>query len=50
MMQDEMIEGMGGMMWGMGLFGMLILILVILLIIALLKYLFFDKRTPGKND
>lgn len=47
MMQDSMTNGMGGMMWGMGLFGLLILMLVILLIAALIKYLFYDKRGGG---
>lgn len=49
MMHDGMMEGMGGMMWGMGLFGLLLLILVILLIAALVKYLFLEKR-GGKDD
>jgi hypothetical protein len=31
----------GGMMWGMGLFGLVILILALLAIAALVKYLFF---------
>ena len=35
----------GGMMWGMGLFGLLILVVLILCAVALIKYLFFnDKR------
>jgi len=37
MMQDMMS---GGMMWGMGLFGLLVLVLVVLGIAALLKFLF----------
>jgi hypothetical protein len=32
---------MGGMMWGMGLGGLLALVIVVLLIAALVKYLFF---------
>ena len=41
-MQGMMGDGtMGGMMWGMGLFGLLGLILVLLLIAALVKYVFF---------
>jgi hypothetical protein len=32
----------GGMMWGMGLGGVLVLVLVILAIIALVKYIFFQ--------
>jgi hypothetical protein len=31
----------GGMMWGMGLIGVLAIILVVLVIAALVKYLFF---------
>ncbi len=34
----------GGMMWGMGLIGVLVLALLILGVAALVKYLFFDKR------
>jgi ABC-type transporter Mla subunit MlaD len=33
------------MMWGMGLFGLLILVVLVLFAVALIKYLFFnDKR------
>ncbi len=32
---------MGGMMWGMGLGGLLALVIAVLLIAALVKYLFF---------
>lgn len=42
-----MMDGMtgGGMMWGTGLFGLLILIVLVLAAVALIKYLFFsDKR------
>jgi len=38
-MMHEMMDG--GMMWGMGLFGLLALIVGILLAAALVKYLFF---------
>lgn len=35
----------GGMMWGMGLFGLLILVVLVLGAVALIRYLFFsDKR------
>jgi hypothetical protein len=34
----------GGMMWGMGLFGLLILVLVVLGAAALVKYLFFGGK------
>ena len=32
----------GGMMWGMGIFGLVALIVTVLLIAALIKYLFFS--------
>jgi hypothetical protein len=44
-----MMDGTG-MMWGMGLVGLLVLILVVLLIAALVKYLFFDKRGRSRDD
>jgi hypothetical protein len=31
----------GGMMWGMGLFGLLALVVALLVVAALVKYLFF---------
>jgi len=33
----------GGMMWGMGLIGILILLLLVLGVAALAKYLFFSR-------
>jgi hypothetical protein len=33
----------GGMMWGMGLIGLLVIIVLILAAAALVKYLFFSK-------
>ena len=45
MMNGTMNGMMGGnMMWGMGLFGLLIALLVVLGLGALIKYLFFDDR------
>ena len=42
-MMDEMMGG--GMMWGMGLFWLLILVVLVLGAVALIKYLFSnDKR------
>ena len=32
----------GGMMWGMGLYGLIALIITVLLIAALVKYVFFN--------
>jgi hypothetical protein len=40
-MMDGMNEMMQGMGWGMGLFGLLVLILFVLAVAALVKYLFF---------
>ena len=40
-MMDHMTDG--GMMWGMGLFGLLVIIVLILAAAALVKYLFFSK-------
>jgi hypothetical protein len=40
-----MIDHMtGGMMWGMGLIGILVLLLLVLGVAALAKYLFFGQR------
>jgi len=33
----------GGMMWGMGLLGLLVLVVLVLAAAALVKYLFFSK-------
>jgi len=40
-MMDHMMGG--GMMWGMGLIGLLLLIVLALGAAALIKYLFFDR-------
>lgn len=44
---DVMMDGMGGMMWGMGLLGLLVIMLLVLGNAALIKYLFFDSRRRG---
>ena len=36
-----MMHDMGGMMWGMGLFGLVLIVVVVLIAAALVKYLFF---------
>ena len=41
-MMDHMMGG--GMMWGMGLVGLLVLLILILAGAALVKYLFFGRR------
>ncbi|MGJ3260605.1 MAG: hypothetical protein ACFE0S_13480 [Rhodospirillales bacterium] len=43
-MGPDMFECMGGMMWGMGILGVLGAILLILGIAALVKYLIVEKR------
>ncbi len=40
-MMRGMDETMGGMMWGMGLFGILVLVIAVLFVAALIKFLFF---------
>ena len=39
---DQMMNG--GMMWGVGLIGLLVTIVLVLAAAALVKYLFFSKR------
>ena len=41
-MMDQMMGS--GMMWGMGLIGLLLLGVLVLGTAALIKYLFFDRR------
>ncbi len=41
---NEVMNGGGSMMWGMGWGGLLVVVLVVLGIAALAKYMFFDKR------
>ncbi len=41
---DGMLDWHGGMMWGMGLFGILGIVVLVLLIAALIKYLFFSQN------
>jgi hypothetical protein len=40
MMRDMMMDG--GMMWGMGLIGLLVILLLVLAVAALAKYVFFQ--------
>ena len=40
-MMDQMMGG--GMMWGMGLFWLLVFVVLVLAATALIKYLFFSK-------
>lgn len=39
-----MHDGMGGMMWGMGSVGVLVVIALVLAVAALIKYLRSDRR------
>ncbi len=41
-MMDQMIGG--GMMWGMGFIGLLIIVVLILSVAALVKYLFSNRQ------
>ena len=43
-MMNQMMDGMGGMMWGMGLLWLLVAALLVFGIAALVKYLFFSRR------
>ena len=36
-----MMSNMGGMMWGMGLFWLIVIVVLVLAATALVKYLFF---------
>ena len=40
-MMHDMMTGMGSMMWGMGIFGLLVVVILVLAAAALIKYLFF---------
>ena len=43
-MGGQMMDCMGGMMWGMGLTGVLVIVLLVLAVAALVKYLFLGSR------
>ena len=43
-MMNQMMDGMGGMMWGMGLLWLLVAALLVFGIAALVKSLFFSRR------
>jgi hypothetical protein len=43
-MMDQMMTGMGGMMWGMGLIWLFVVIVLVLAVTALVKYLFSSGR------
>jgi tellurite resistance protein TehA-like permease len=38
-----MIDGMGGMMWGMGLLWLLVIVVLVFAAVALVKYLRTDR-------
>jgi hypothetical protein len=40
-MMNNMMNGMSEMMWGMGVFGLLLIGILVLVIAALVKYVFF---------
>jgi len=43
-MGGQMMDCMGGMMWGMGLVWLLVIVVLVLGVAALIKYLFGGKR------
>jgi hypothetical protein len=43
-MWNGMMNGMGSMMAGMGVFGLLVIIVLVLVAAAAIKYLFFHPR------
>lgn len=45
-----MMEGMGGMMWAMGLVWLLVILVLVLGAAALGKYLFFDSGRKRRDD
>ena len=49
-MMDGTIMNGGGMMWGMGLFSLLLIALPLLAGAALVKYLIFDDRRRKGDD
>ncbi len=50
MMAERMMDQMGStMMWGMGIFGILVLVLVVLAIAALGKYVFRSSEQGPAN-
>lgn len=44
------MEGMGGMMWGMGLVWLLVILVLVLGVAALVKYLFFNPSRRHDVD
>lgn len=48
-MMDGMMEG-GAMMWGMGLFGLLVIVVHLLAAAALVKYLLSGRRRGQRHD
>jgi uncharacterized membrane protein len=44
-MSMGMMEGMGGMMLGMGLLGLLLILVVVVVAAAAIKYLFFNRHS-----
>ena len=39
-----MYDGTDGMMWGMGLVGLLVVLVLVLAIAALIKYIFYHQK------
>lgn len=49
-MMNDMGAMMGGMTWGMGLSGLLVMVLLVLGIATLIRYLFFSVRQRDYHD
>tara|TARA_R110002096_G_scaffold80612_7_gene188761 strand:- start:64 stop:210 length:147 start_codon:yes stop_codon:yes gene_type:complete len=47
---NNMVDGMGGMTWGMGLLWLVVIALVVLGIVALIKYVFFGSKRERNDD
>jgi hypothetical protein len=50
MQWNEMMEGMGGMMWAMGFVWLLAVLVLVLGVAALVKYLFFNSGRRKGGD
>jgi hypothetical protein len=49
MQWNDTMEGMGGMMWAMGVVWLLVVLVLVLAAAALIKYLFFSS-SKGKDE
>lgn len=49
-MMNGMMEGGGAMMWGMGLFWLLVIVVLVLAAAALVKYLLAGRGVEKRRD